>query len=94
MTASHRRAGVSLLSAANCGKAHEISGISRTESDRRPGCFGEEGIMRRKKKFDTTLGDLIVALTEEAGRYVGDEREKYHVVALLLAGLLRNSTLP
>ncbi|MGE5218608.1 MAG: hypothetical protein ACM3SP_16560 [Chloroflexota bacterium] len=50
--------------------------------------------MQRKNKLDTTLGDLIVALTEEAGRYVGDEREKYHVVALLLAGLLRNSTLP
>ena len=49
--------------------------------------------MQRRKKFHTTLGDLIVALTDEAGCYVGDEREKYRLVALLLSGLLKNSPL-
>ena len=47
--------------------------------------------MRRRLKFDTTLGDLIVALTEEAGQYAGDEREKYQMVAVMLTGLLSHS---
>ena len=47
--------------------------------------------MKRIKKVDTTLGDLIVALTDETGRYVGDERERYRLVAVLLSGILKNS---
>jgi hypothetical protein len=50
--------------------------------------------MPRVRKFDTTLGDLIVALTDEAGRYVGDDREKYRVVAVMLSGVLKNSPAP
>ncbi len=50
--------------------------------------------MQRVRKFDTTLGDLIVTLTDEAGHYVGNERKKYRVVAVLLAGLLKNSASP
>ena len=94
MTASHRKAGVCLLLPANVCKANQISQSHGTALDSHPGCLGEEGIMQRRKKLHTTLGDLIVALTDEAGCYVGDEREKYRLVALLLSGLLRNSTLP
>ena len=54
--------------------------------------FIREGkTMKRAKKINTTLGDLIVALTDETGRYVGDERERYRLVAVLLSGMLKNS---
>jgi len=46
--------------------------------------------MPRKIKFDTTLGDLIVALTDEAGQYADDEPEKYQMVAVMLTGILSN----
>ncbi|HWP23158.1 MAG TPA: hypothetical protein VNM15_03085 [Candidatus Binatia bacterium] len=44
--------------------------------------------MARRKKVQTTLGELIVALTEETGRHVRDERTAYKVVAYILAGML------
>jgi len=44
--------------------------------------------MARKTKFETTLGDLIVALTEETGRHVRDERTTYEVVAYILDDLI------
>lgn len=47
--------------------------------------------MARKTKFETTLGDLIVALTEETGRHVRDERTTYEVVAYILDDLIDNS---
>ena len=40
---------------------------------------------------ETTLGDLIVALTEETTRLVGDEKEAYKLVAIMLVDLLNNS---
>jgi hypothetical protein len=47
--------------------------------------------MRRKKKLQTTLGDLIVALTEETGRHVRDEQSTYELVAYILADLMGGS---
>ena len=47
--------------------------------------------MDREEIVETTLGDLIVALTEEAAHYVRDEKEAYHMVALALPHLLYNS---
>jgi hypothetical protein len=37
------------------------------------------------EKVETTLGDLIVALTEETHRFIDDERETYALVAYLLS---------
>ncbi len=38
-----------------------------------------------------TLGDLIVALTDETARFVDDEEEVYRVVAYIVSDLLCNS---
>lgn len=46
--------------------------------------------MKRSDRWQSTLGELIVALTEEVGRQVGDEKTTYAVVALILADLFRN----
>ncbi|MGH7824952.1 MAG: hypothetical protein ACREQ7_07215 [Candidatus Binatia bacterium] len=35
--------------------------------------------------METTLGDLIVALTEETHHFLDDERETYELVAYLLS---------
>ncbi|HWP56756.1 MAG TPA: hypothetical protein VNL14_02595 [Candidatus Acidoferrales bacterium] len=47
--------------------------------------------MERETLVETTLGDLILALTEEAMPYVGDEKDAYKVVAFALVRLLYNS---
>jgi hypothetical protein len=47
--------------------------------------------MARTKQ--TTLGDLIVALTDETGRFVQDEKEIYEVVAYIVADLTSKSRL-
>jgi hypothetical protein len=41
----------------------------------------------------STLGELIVALTDEAGQIVRDEREVYRVVAYIVTDLLNKSRL-
>jgi hypothetical protein len=46
------------------------------------------GMTRLKK--DTTLGDLIVALTDETGRFVRDEKEVYALVAYIVSDLCRS----
>ena len=46
--------------------------------------------MKRSDKWQTTLGELIVALTDEVGRQVGDEKTTYAVVAFILADLFRD----
>ena len=51
----------------------------------------EEAVMETGEKIDTTLGDLIVALTEETSRLVHDEREIYKVVAYILSDLVYES---
>jgi hypothetical protein len=38
-----------------------------------------------KCNIETTLGDLIVALTDETSGHVRDEKEAYEVVAYILA---------
>lgn len=48
--------------------------------------------MEREETIETTLGDLIVALTEEASPFVRDEKEAYQVAAFALTHLLYNSS--
>jgi len=43
--------------------------------------------MNRKLILETTLGDLVYALTEEVRRHIRDEKLAYEIVADLLAGL-------
>lgn len=47
--------------------------------------------MEREGSLETTLGDLIAALTEETSQYVHDEKEACKVVAFMLTHLLNNS---
>lgn len=47
--------------------------------------------MERRETIETTLGDLVVALTEEASPFVRNEQEAYHVAAFALTHLLYNS---
>lgn len=47
-------------------------------------------VMAMSETLDTTLGDLILVLTEEAKRFVKDEEEMYKLVALILEHLLAN----
>lgn len=42
-----------------------------------------------KHTLETTLGDLIVALTEETDRQVRDEKMSYEIVAYILADLMK-----
>lgn len=44
--------------------------------------------MAKAMTINTTLGDLIVALTDEATPLLGNEQETYSVVALMLTNLL------
>lgn len=44
-----------------------------------------------KRRFETTVGDLIVALTDETHRQVRDEKITYELVAYILADLMKNS---
>jgi len=50
--------------------------------------------MEREETIETTLGDLIVALTEETSPFVRNEQEAYHVAAFALAHLLCDSGAP
>ena len=47
--------------------------------------------MEREQITETTIGDLIVALTEETFQFVHDEKEVYKVVAFRLTHLLNRS---
>ena len=44
--------------------------------------------MEREETFETSIGDLVVALTEETSQYVHDEKEACKVVAFRLTHLL------
>lgn len=46
--------------------------------------------MRRGEKLDTTLGDLVAALTEETVQLVPDEKLAHTFVAYMLADVLNN----
>ena len=47
--------------------------------------------MEKTETVETTLGELIVALTEEATHLVRDEKDAYQVVAFALIHLLYDS---
>jgi hypothetical protein len=47
--------------------------------------------MKTNQRTETTLGNLIAALTEEVSRYVHDEKKAYEVVAFMLTHLLKNN---
>ncbi len=47
--------------------------------------------MEREEIMETTIGDLVVALTEETSQYVQDEKEACKVVAFMLTHLLNPS---
>jgi hypothetical protein len=47
--------------------------------------------MMGKERLETTLGDLIVALTEEAARVARNQGESYRLAAAVLTHLLASS---
>ena len=49
--------------------------------------------METKETIETTLGDLVLALTEEAVSFVGDEKEANKLVSYMLMDLFYNSGL-
>ncbi|MEO6164178.1 MAG: hypothetical protein ABIP88_08565 [Candidatus Binatia bacterium] len=46
--------------------------------------------MGQSKTWQTTLGELIVALTDEVDGELHDEKNSYAVVALILADLVKD----
>ena len=50
--------------------------------------------MNSNVRVETTLGDLIVALTEEAARCVPDEKTACRVVAFILSDILSHTAPP
>ncbi len=50
-----------------------------------------EVIMKQSERWQTTLGDLIVALTDEVDARIRDEKQTYAVVACILADLFKDS---
>ena len=48
-------------------------------------------IMKQPERWQTTLGDLIVALTDEVDARIHDEKQTYAVVACILADLFKDS---
>ena len=47
--------------------------------------------MEREHNVETTLGELIVALTEETSRHVHDEKAASILVAYILSDLFRTT---
>jgi hypothetical protein len=47
--------------------------------------------MPPEQAANSTLGDLIVALTDETSRFVRDEEEVYKVVAYIVSDLLNSA---
>ena len=45
-------------------------------------------VHRRRAQKATTLGDLIVALTDETRHYVDDDEEVYRLVAYMVSDIL------
>ena len=46
--------------------------------------------MKRPVKWQTTLGELIVTLTDEVGGQVRDEKTTYALVAFMLVDLFKD----
>ncbi len=47
--------------------------------------------MKPPERWQTTLGDLIVALTDEVGGQGRDEQKTYALVAFILADLFKDA---
>lgn len=47
--------------------------------------------MEKAETLETTFGDLVVALTEEATQLVRDEKDAHKVVAFVLMNLFNKS---
>lgn len=47
--------------------------------------------MKTNQRTETTLGNLIAALTEEVSLYIHDEKKAYELVAFMLKDLLMNN---
>ncbi len=47
--------------------------------------------MKQSERWQTTLGDLIVALTDEVGGQDRDEKNIYALVAFILADLFKGA---
>ena len=62
----------------------QSSQFSSRKSTRRPD-------MEREYNVETTLGELIVALTEETFRHVHDEKTANILVAYILSDLFHNT---
>jgi len=45
--------------------------------------------LKRSDKWQTTLGELIVALTDEIGSQIRDRRKTHAAVAFILAALFK-----
>jgi hypothetical protein len=48
--------------------------------------------MERTEIIETTLGDLVVALTEETAPFIDDKEELYKLVGFMLSNLLNSET--
>jgi len=46
-----------------------------------------EGAMERKESVESTIGDLILVLSEETAPFVRNEKELYRLVAFMLSDL-------
>ena len=50
--------------------------------------------MKQSERWQTTLGELIAALTDEVSELVVDEKNTYAVVAFILADLFKDAKPP
>jgi len=50
--------------------------------------------MKDSEKWQTALGDLIVALTDEVGGRERDEKKTYALVSFILADLFKDAKAP
>lgn len=47
--------------------------------------------MKRRAAIQTTLGDLVAALTDEVAPFISNEREKNAIVTHILSNVLKNT---
>jgi len=50
--------------------------------------------MKNTEKWQMTLGDLIVALTDEVGGHGCDDKKTYALVSFILADLFKDAKAP
>jgi len=75
-----RRDDIGLSPAQGCAKRNDA-----TSTDER------EVSMKQSERWQTTLGELIAALTDEVSGLVVDEKTTYAVVAFILADLFKDA---